>query len=58
METETPLGPYKVDPQTGEQVAAKAVIVEILGGKREVVWPPKLSTAKHVLPYPAWDKRP
>ena len=57
METETPLGPYKVDPQTGEQVAAKAVIVEILNGKREVVWPPKLSTAKHVLPYPAWDKR-
>lgn len=58
METETPLGPYKVDPQTGEQIAAKAVIVEILGGKREVVWPPKLSTAKHILPYPQWDKRP
>lgn len=57
MQTETPLGPYKVNPETGEQVAAKAVIVEILGGKREVVWPPKFRTAKPVLPYPQWDQR-
>ena len=57
METETPLGPYKVNPETGEQVAAKAVIVEILGGKREVVWPPKFRTAKPVLPYPQWSQR-
>ncbi len=57
MQTETPLGPYKVDPETGEQVAAKAVIVEILNGKREVVWPAKFSTAKPVLPYPQWDAR-
>ena len=57
LETETAFGPYKVDPQTGEQVAAKAVIVEILGGKREVIWPEKYKTAKTVLPYPAWDKR-
>jgi len=57
METETPLGPYKVNPDTGEQVAAKAVIVEILGGKREVVWPPKFRTAKPVLPYPQWSQR-
>ena len=57
METETPLGPYKVDRETGEQIGTKAVIVEILGGKREVVWPAKLSTAKPVLPYPQWDKR-
>lgn len=57
MQTETPLGPYKVNPETGEQVAAKAVIVEIIGGKREVVWPPKFRTAKPVLPYLQWDQR-
>ena len=32
-------------------------IVEILNGKREVVWPAKFSTAKPVLPYPQWDAR-
>ena len=53
----TVLGDYKVDPKTGEQVAARAALVQILKGRREVVWPPALETAKLVLPYPQWSER-
>lgn len=57
LETETVLGPYKVDPATGEQVGMKPVVVQVLQGVREIVAPEKALTAKPVLPYPAWDAR-
>jgi len=56
LETETPIGPYRVD-KAGAQVAAKPAVVQILAGRREVVWPPTLATAQWRLPYPRWDER-
>ena len=56
MELETPLGPYKVD-QNGAQLAAKPAVVQIQRGRRQVVWPENLATAKWQLPYPRWEDR-
>ena len=55
LETETPLGGYKVD-RSGAQVAARPLLVQIIRGRREIVWPEALATAR-LQPYPAWDAR-
>lgn len=57
LELETPIGLYRVDAD-GVQVGAKPAVVQILGGRREIVWPQALATAKWRLPYPRWDERP
>lgn len=57
LETETPLGRYQTAPDTGRQTAAQAVLVQILKGRGEIVWPSSLATARAVLPYPRWDQR-
>jgi len=56
MEFGTVLGPYKVDPQSGAQVAAKPAVVQILRGKPQVVWPQALRSAER-RPYPPWSER-
>ena len=56
LETETPLGPYKVD-RGGAQLAARPLLVQVLRGRREIVWPEAQATAK-LRPYPSWAERP
>ncbi len=56
LDTETPIGRYRVDAG-GMQTAAKPAVVQILAGRREIVWPEALATAKWRLPYPRWDER-
>ena len=56
LDTETPLGRYRVDAM-GAQVGARPAVVQILDGRRELVWPPALATAQWRLPYPRWDER-
>ena len=56
METESVLGGYKVDPQSGEQRAARPAVVQIQRGKPQVVWPEWLQTAT-LQPYPQWSER-
>ncbi len=55
LETETPLGRYKVD-RSGAQVAAQPMLAQIIRGRREIVWPAALATAK-LQPYVAWEAR-
>jgi branched-chain amino acid transport system substrate-binding protein len=55
LETETPLGGYKVE-RSGAQVAARPLLVQILRGRREIVWPEALATAR-LQPYVAWELR-
>lgn len=55
LETETPIGAYKVDA-SGAQLAARALLTQVQRGRREVVWPAAYATAKWQ-PYPAWDTR-
>lgn len=56
LKTETPFGPFAVD-ETGLQTAKKAMVVQVQNGRREIVWPFEIQTAKPVVPMPAWDAR-
>jgi branched-chain amino acid transport system substrate-binding protein len=56
LEVETPIGPYRVDA-SGAQAGIKPMVVQIQRGRREIVWPEALATAKLHLPYPRWDER-
>ena len=56
LEFETPIGRYRVDA-SGMQVGVKPAVVQIQRGRREIVWPEALATAKWRLPYPRWDER-
>lgn len=56
LELETPIGLYRVDA-SGVQAGIKPVVVQIQRGRREIVWPERLATAKWRLPYPRWDER-
>jgi branched-chain amino acid transport system substrate-binding protein len=56
LDTETPIGRFRVNAG-GIQVAARPVVVQIVAGRREIVWPEALATAKWRLPYPRWDER-
>jgi branched-chain amino acid transport system substrate-binding protein len=55
LETETPLGAYKVD-RAGAQLATGTLLLQVQRGRREIVWPEAHATAKWQ-PYPAWDAR-
>ncbi len=55
LETETPLGGYKVE-RSGAQIVAQPLLVQITRGRREIVWPEALAAAK-LQPYPAWEAR-
>ena len=56
VRTETPVGRYAVDG-SGVQTGIRPVVVQILEGRREIVWPEPLATAKWRLPFPRWDER-
>ncbi len=46
MQMDTVMGHHQVDPKTGMQIGVKGLLVQIRNGKREIVWPEDLSTAK------------
>ena len=56
LETDNVLGGYKVAVD-GSQVMAQSLVVQILKGRREVIWPVAYRTAEPVLPMPGWDRR-
>jgi len=55
LETETPLGAYKVD-RAGAQVGAQALLTQVQRGRQEVIWPLAFATAPWQ-PYLAWGER-
>jgi branched-chain amino acid transport system substrate-binding protein len=57
MKIDTVMGKHEVDPATGMQVGINGLLVQVIDGKREIIWPDNLSTAKAKIPVPAWDKR-
>jgi len=57
MKIDTVMGKHEVDPATGMQVGINGLLVQVLNGKREIIWPNKLATAEAKIPVPAWDKR-
>jgi len=57
LDGDTVLGHYRIDPSTREQLGATPIVVQILRGRPEVVWPRERATARWQLPYPRWDER-
>ncbi len=57
METETPLGAYRVD-RSGAQIAAQPLLVQVQRGRREVVWPEAYATAKRQPYGPLEERKP
>ncbi|MEK6813946.1 MAG: amino acid ABC transporter substrate-binding protein [Nitrospirota bacterium] len=56
LDTMTIFGAYKVDAG-GLQVKKVMYMTQWLNGKREVVWPESVATAKPVMKAPAWKER-
>ena len=56
LEMDNVLGGYKVAAD-GAQLAARPFLVQILKGRREVVWPEAFRSAEPVLPTPGWSRR-
>lgn len=55
LEAETPLGAHKVD-RDGIQRAARVLLLQVQRGRREIVWPEALATAKWQ-PLTPWGER-
>lgn len=56
MQTETPLGLYRVDA-SGRQIGIVPAVAQIQRGKTQVVWPRELQTAAPMQPYLPWKER-
>jgi branched-chain amino acid transport system substrate-binding protein len=57
MKLDTIMGKHEVDPATGMQIGIKGLLVQILNGKREIVWPDDLRTAEAKFPMPGAESR-
>ncbi len=57
LKLDTVMGKHEVDPNTGMQIGIKGLLVQVLGGKREIIWPDELRTASPKIPVPGWDQR-
>ena len=56
IDEETVFNRFKID-QKGAQIGAKLMTAQWINGKKEIVFPADMATAKYVLPVPAWAKR-
>jgi branched-chain amino acid transport system substrate-binding protein len=56
VRVETPLGAHEAG-KDGAQAAARPALLQLQRGRREIVWPESVATAKPVVPYPAWGER-
>jgi branched-chain amino acid transport system substrate-binding protein len=50
-------GDWGIDPATGSQVAHKSVLIQWQKGKKEIIWPPEVQTAKPCYPMPSSQNR-
>lgn len=57
LQTETPLGAYRIDPLTGAQRGARVALVQIQRGRPVAIWPAALAAGQVKLPYPRWNER-
>jgi len=56
LQTETPLGPYRVGAN-GQQLGIVPAVAQIQRGRPQVVWPFGLETAQPFQSYPQWKDR-
>jgi len=56
VRVETPLGTFEAG-KDGAQAGIRPPLLQLQKGRREIVWPEAVATAKLVLPYPDWSSR-
>jgi branched-chain amino acid transport system substrate-binding protein len=54
LDCATFFGPFHIDPATGLQVGHEVVLVQWRRGRKLVVWPPPVSKARPLYPWPRW----
>jgi branched-chain amino acid transport system substrate-binding protein len=57
LEIDTLLGRYRIDPASGAQVGMQPVVVQIVEGRAQPVWPEALAIGRDVAPFAAWAER-
>lgn len=57
LKMDTIMGRHEVEPATGMQIGIRGLLVQVLNGKREIIWPEELRTGEARIPAPGWDKR-
>ncbi|MDH4191142.1 MAG: ABC transporter substrate-binding protein [Betaproteobacteria bacterium] len=57
LRSETPLGSHIPDAAGGAHAAAQPLLVQIVKGRSEIIWPARYATAQRTLPYPQWKTR-
>jgi len=57
LKLDTVMGRHEVDPKTGTQIGVSGLLVQMLRGKREVIWPEAIRTAAAVIPMRPWSQR-
>jgi branched-chain amino acid transport system substrate-binding protein len=50
-------GEFKIDPQSGKQIAHKMVLGQWQNGKFVTIWPPDIAVSKPAYPIPTWDDK-
>ena len=57
LKMDTVMGKHEVDPATGMQMGIRGLLVQIQGGRSEIVWPDELRNAEAKVPAPGWTGR-
>lgn len=57
LELDTLLGRYRIDPASGAQIGMKPVVVQIVEGRPQPVWPDPLAAGREPAPFVAWAER-
>jgi len=57
LDVTTLFGKFKVDPTTLNQIGHEMVLIQWLGGKKVVVYPPEFAEGKPVISMPMWAER-
>ncbi len=53
----TVMGRFEIDPKTGMQRGVQGLMVQVLKGRREVIFPEEFRTAEPVIPVQPWSTR-
>jgi hypothetical protein len=57
LETETVLGPYRVDAASGAQLGMKPAVVQMVKGRVQPLWPASLADDRRLAPFVSWADR-
>ena len=57
LKMDTIMGKHEVDPASGMQLGIKGLLVQVINGKREIIWPEELKSADAKIPAPGWENR-